>query len=146
MPPLRSFGTNPSHPTHAREQRWRKRHLAKVTAMCHVSRQMKSCCCVYKHANRQALVHACFRKMEIPTEVWADAIEVRGIALWVAGFDRPWDVTIGTLSSVSAMHAVFGDDLRRTVTMRVDVEILLDVKRLDSTTAHARGRDRRRVY
>ena len=96
---------------------------------------MKSCCCVYKHANRQALVHACFRKMEIPTEVWADAIEVRGIALWVAGFDRPWDVTIGTLSSVSAMHAVFGEDLRRTVTMRVDVEILLDVKRLDATTA-----------
>ena len=26
-------------------------------------------------ANRQALVHACFRKMEIPTEVWADAID-----------------------------------------------------------------------
>ena len=63
-------------------------------------------------ANRQALVHACFRKMEIPTEVWADAIEVRGIM--VTGFDRPWDVTIGTLSSVSAMHAVFGDDLRRS--------------------------------
>ena len=83
-------------------------------------------------ANRQAVVHACFRRMEIPTEVWADAIEVRGIM--VAGFDRPWDVTIGTLNSESAMHAVFGDDLRRTVTMRVEVEILLDVKKMESMT------------
>ena len=47
-------------------------------------------------ANRHRLVHAVFRKMQIPKEHWADAIEARGII--VAGFKKPWDITIGTLN------------------------------------------------
>ena len=53
-------------------------------------------------ANRHRLVHAVYRKMQIPEEHWADAIEARGII--VAGFKKPWDITIGTLNQRRGCH------------------------------------------
>ena len=46
-------------------------------------------------ANSHRLVHSVYRHMQIPEDQWADAIEARGII--VAGFKKPWDITIGTL-------------------------------------------------
>ena len=78
-------------------------------------------------ANRHRLVHAVFRKMQIPEEHWADAIEARGII--VAGFKKPWDITIGTLNDAGAMKALFGENLNTTVVLEVKVEILTDIKK-----------------
>ena len=78
-------------------------------------------------ANRHRLVHAVYRKMLIPEDQWADAIEARGIL--VAGFQRPWDITIGTLQSADVMKAAFGDDLKKTVSLEVKVEIFTDIKK-----------------
>ena len=60
-------------------------------------------------ANRHRLVHSVYRHMQIPEEHWADAIEARGII--VAGFKKPWDITIGTLNDAGAMKALFGENL-----------------------------------
>ena len=78
-------------------------------------------------ANRHRLVHAVYRKMEIPEAHWADAIEARGII--VAGFKKPWDITIGTLNDAGAMKALFGEKLDTTVVLEVKVEILTDIKK-----------------
>ena len=78
-------------------------------------------------ANRHRLVHAVYRKMLIPEDQWADAIEARGIL--VAGFQRPWDITIGTLQSADVMKAAFGDDFSKNVCLNAKVEIITDIKK-----------------
>ena len=78
-------------------------------------------------ANRHRLVHSVYRHMQIPEDQWADAIEARGII--VAGFKKPWDITIGMLQSADVMKAAFGDDFSKNVCLNAKVEIITDIKK-----------------
>jgi hypothetical protein len=81
-------------------------------------------------ANEQALVHSVFRKLEIPNDMWGDAVEPRGVL--VMGFDKPWSVTIGTVNNPDPLKVIFGDDHKGTVVMTVDVRLLTDIKKHES--------------
>lgn len=78
-------------------------------------------------ANRQALVYAVFNELRIPSDMWGDAIETRGLI--VVGSEKPWTVTIGTIKDDGVMKAVFGADQKTTVTLQVTVKAMVDVKK-----------------
>lgn len=79
-------------------------------------------------ANQQALVHAVFKRLEIPDKDWGDAIEQRGILL--LGRDKPWSVTIGTVSDGGALKALFGNDHQETIALNLEVSVVVDSKSL----------------
>ena len=69
---------------------------------------------------------AALKVLNVPNEVWGEAVSSRPIRL--LGADRPWDVTVATVTDSAALIPALGEDLRKTVVVEISFDALVDIK------------------
>jgi hypothetical protein len=69
---------------------------------------------------------AALKVLNVPQEIWGEAVSSRPIRL--LGAEKPWNVTIATVTDSAALIPALGEDLRKTVVTELSFDALVDIK------------------
>ena len=72
-----------------------------------------------------------FNTLKIPVNKWGEAVEPR--ALFVEGYDDPWNITVATVTDPRIITGLFGSGHTRT--MQIDVACHTETKKVKTAAA-----------